>query len=914
MKKDCRNDCVESLRYPGKPENRPGLSHIKYRTGTYADIREALLRNLDKTPGLSQWTHRGADDPAIALLEGAAILGDILTFYQELYANEAYLRTAQWRESISDLVRLLGYRLSPGLGGNATFAFEIKGERPVTIPAGFPVKAEVEGLDKPADFETTAQKVAYPWLSKFNLYRRLYTPYISKSTEEFYIYAPDQFLAPVELKPKDRLLIGEANNPENPTRLVNAEIVIIDSVRELHGRKLYKIKGALKRAGSVSSLTAFKLGRSFHHFGNNGPRTFTKPPANLTSKATSTTDGKTTTTNITNPTIEEKNIAFSRWLDYVTESKETTVAYPGNPKSTRILIPNLAQREFPLDSEVQDLSAGLSLIIQATFYDYQENKIYAYNDKNIPPAYKEFTLVRKIEKIKPAALTWGLTSGTTSLVTFDENLAIKEGGGDYRLTDIRDFLMHETLSPALELRGGVKETSEPTGNKLYFYGTESQAQDLDDRQLLLTKAGAEPLTANVVEVETLPASVATRPELRGVTLDRDVSYADFPNERPVVTVYGNLVDATEGKSEPLAPLGNGDNRLVFQTFKLPKSPLTYLISETATPPEVPELQVYVNNRLWKRVASFFGRRPDEEIYIVREDAENNSWVQFGDGQTGARLPSGVKNVAAKYRTGTGAFGALKPDTKVQAGGNLDRLDKIQMPSVAAGGSQPEDGENARNAAPGKIQSLDRLVSLEDFESEALGISGVTKAAAAWQLVNNIPEVVITVLMETGRDAEIEKVRQTLAAYNRERGANRFPVSVPQGQLKYVVVHATFGYDSTYLVEEIKTAIRRALGASSGKPNAAGDQTGLFSVRRRRFAQAEYATSIAGTIQQVEGVVWAQVTRFESLGVIADPVTFTPPAAPVSVHQRINCGNHRLLSLYAGHLQLTGVAETLKEVS
>ena len=44
---------------------------------------------------LAHWTHREPDDPGIALLEVGAVLGDILTFYQELYANEAYLRTAQ---------------------------------------------------------------------------------------------------------------------------------------------------------------------------------------------------------------------------------------------------------------------------------------------------------------------------------------------------------------------------------------------------------------------------------------------------------------------------------------------------------------------------------------------------------------------------------------------------------------------------------------------------------------------------------------------------------------------------------------------------------------------------------------------------------------------------------------------------
>jgi hypothetical protein len=340
-----------------------------------------------------------------------------------------------------------------------------------------------------------------------------------------------------------------------------------------------------------------------------------------------------------------------------------------------------------------------------------------------------------------------------------------------------------------------------------------------------------------------------------------------------------------------------------------------LNSESATPPEVPELQIYVNNRLWKRVSSFFGRKTDEEIYLVREDTDDNSWVQFGDGKTGARLPSGIKNVVARFRTGTGAFGPLAANAKAQAGGRLDRLDKIQMPDVASGGSKPEDGENARQAAPGKIQSLDRLVSLKDFESEALGIAGVVKAGATWDLVDNIPEVVLNILMDTGRGGELQTVRETLAQYNRGRGPNRFPVSVPpDGRRKYVVINATYHFDATYLKEEIEQAIRIALGVSSGKPNAPDDQSGLFSLRRRGFGQREYATSIAGSIQHVAGVIWAQVTRFESLGTLNDPTIFTPPISPVIAHSVVDCEGQNVLSLYTGHLQLTGVPGTTGEVS
>lgn len=904
MKNDCRNDCLDPLRFPRKIENRPALPHIDYRLGTYSDIREALLRNLDKTPNLSRWTHRGSDDPGIALLEGASILGDILTFYQELYANEAYLRTAQQRNSIADLVRLLGYHLSPGLGGNAIFAFEIKGTAPVVVPAHFPLKAQLADHEQPSNFETSAEFTAYPWLNKFNLYRRLYTPNISNQSQELYIFEPDQFVSPTELKPGDRLLVGDSDNPANPTRMSNTEIVIIDSVRQLHGRKLYKIKGALKLrpAPGVFELTAFKLGRSFHHFGNNGARKITKPPASISVTATTTPGpGGSSTINSTTTTVIEYPHSFDRSLTDTTTTLGPYSSFRYGPNSIKYCDPSLAALEFALDSAVEDLAAGARLVIDLPLY----------KDGSSPAL--NATLVRTINSIRSASQTFGVVTGNSTIVTLDQQLAVTAGGYLYWFTDTRPMLFQEVIGPPLRVRGGQQEIDSVSGNELYFFGTEAQAQTLATRRLLFVKPGSVPRLAKVTTVPTLAPAVANRPLLRAITLDHDLTLADFPNESAIVTVYGNLADATEGKKESAAPLGNGDNRLVFQTFKLPKAPLTYLISESATPPEVPELQIYVNKRLWQQVPSFFGRKPHEEIYLVREDDENNSWVQFGDGKTGARLPSGIKNVVAMYRTGTGAFGPLKANAKAQAGSRLDGLDKIQMPAAASGGSAREDGENARQAAPGKIQSLDRLVSLADFESEAIAMAGVIKAAAAWRLVNNIPEVVLTVLLDTGRATEIVKVRETIAGYNRGRGPDRFPIDVLAGQRKYVILNATYGYDATFLKENVERAIRIALGASSGKSNSSDDQSGLFSLRRRAFGQREYASSIAGIIQNAAGVLWAQVTCFDALGLSDNPSALAVPPTPV-MHPAVDCESGNVLSLYTGHLQLTGVSEVVREVN
>ena len=64
---------------------------------------------------MRDWTARGSDDYGIALLEMWAYLADILTFYQERIANEAFLRTALLRASVLRLAALLDYRPAPGV-------------------------------------------------------------------------------------------------------------------------------------------------------------------------------------------------------------------------------------------------------------------------------------------------------------------------------------------------------------------------------------------------------------------------------------------------------------------------------------------------------------------------------------------------------------------------------------------------------------------------------------------------------------------------------------------------------------------------------------------------------------------------------------------------------------------------------
>ena len=116
--------CCETLNaLPADIYNRPSLTKIDFRAGTFTSFREALLYAISGTPELQQLRSRLGDDYAITILELWSIVADILTFYQERIANEGFLRTAHQRDSILRLARLIDYHLEPGAATTTFLAF-----------------------------------------------------------------------------------------------------------------------------------------------------------------------------------------------------------------------------------------------------------------------------------------------------------------------------------------------------------------------------------------------------------------------------------------------------------------------------------------------------------------------------------------------------------------------------------------------------------------------------------------------------------------------------------------------------------------------------------------------------------------------------------------------------------------------
>jgi hypothetical protein len=146
--------------------NRPALSAITYRTGTYSTFLGSMLAALSDPdlPALSALRTRDSSDFTIALLDAWAISLDIVTFYQERLANEAFLRTAIDQRSVFELARLIGYVPSPGVAASAVLAFTLAtapgSPDNVTIPAGTRVQSIPGPGQTPQVFETSSDFTA----------------------------------------------------------------------------------------------------------------------------------------------------------------------------------------------------------------------------------------------------------------------------------------------------------------------------------------------------------------------------------------------------------------------------------------------------------------------------------------------------------------------------------------------------------------------------------------------------------------------------------------------------------------------------------------------------------------------------------------------------------------------------------
>jgi len=184
-------------------------------------------------------------------------------------------------------------------------------------------------------------------------------------------------------------------------------------------------------------------------------------------------------------------------------------------------------------------------------------------------------------------------------------------------------------------------------------------------------------------------------------------------QRESVRINFNVAPADHGETVTEI-LGDGDARASDQSFVLKQSPLTYVSADTPAGAAA-TLEVRVNDLRWSESASLYGAQPNARQYKVRHLDDGRSAIIFGDGIEGGRLPTGTTNVRASYRKYVGSAANLGADTLTTLLQKPLGVNAVTNPSTCSGGADRERLADARDNAPLTVLTLDRAVSVLDYQ-------------------------------------------------------------------------------------------------------------------------------------------------------------------------------------------------------
>ena len=749
--------------------NRPALSALKYRVGTFSSFRRALIDSIATEPALKAWTSRDTDDYGIEIIELWSYLGDVLTFYQERIANEAFLRTAVQRDSLLRLAALIDYKLAPGVAATAYLAFIVDKTNPA-IPASLRVQSKPAPGQSPATFETSAALNTSLNANQFRVW-----PVPAGNLENYGLgnTTATIFSGGSDLKQGQALVFFAGDHIEEKK---------IDSLTTTQrGRQLTwspPIAAAFSNGAEV-----YRLGRKFNLFGSNAPATYT----------TSILDGS----------------------GKITGAKQNDTNY-AHSSTTKL----------HLDSVVKDLNVNSQVLVvirgDATAGDF--NGLFT------------ITAVRQVGR------TFAAMSGTVTELDLQSPSYPPQvpAVADRRCVQVYELTSGEV---SFSRRNFGSVPAQISAGTFQLYSDQIQITDLTVGNLALIADDTG--LAEQVTIKQVTAYSAALIE-SGVMIQVTPLANSYSGETALL--YGNVVAATHGETIKDETLGSGNGSQASQTFDLKKSPVTFTPDATADHGAKNSLQVMVNGIRWQEAPDFFGSTPSDQIYVTTINNDSSMQVEFGDGVYGARLPSGVNNVHAKYRKGWGSAGSVAASKLTTLLDSVPGLKSVTNPAVSFGWADPETLAEARQNAPTTVLTFDRAVSLLDFENLARSCPGVGKARAAW--VWNDEQQVVQLTCAASDGTSIIPIRPNLLAYldvrrdpNRELDIIDF---TPVG----ITLHASIVADPAYDSATVLAAAQAAVGTAQ-----LPDETyGFFAFERLNLDEDIHLSEVYAALQNVAGVV------------------------------------------------------------
>ena len=486
-------------------------------------------------------------------------------------------------------------------------------------------------------------------------------------------------------------------------------------------------------------------------------------------------------------------------------------------------------------------------------------------------------LVRRVVETGTVARTAYNTSATVTRLWLSEPWLQRD---DHLLSAVRSVTVHAQAAPLNLAPAPI--TDDVAGSEIplarLYHGLEP------GRWVIV-----EGERTDVPEVEGLLGAEAARvagveQSLEGTTLQLARPLA-ATYKRSTVKVWGNVVRATHGETHDEV-LGSGDARRPWASYPLSRRPLTYRASSNALGAAA-ALEVRVDGVRWHQAEDVALLGPGDRRYVTRTNADGQVVVVFGDGRRGTRVPTGVENVRATYRTGAGRPGNVKARQISQLQTRPLGVSAVINPLPATGGADADTLAQARQNAPIGLKALERLVSGADYEDFARARAGIGKASA--RALSDGRRGVVHLTIAGAGDISIDPLSDlflALRAALARWGDPSHPVEVAARELRVLVISAGVRIDPDHRWIDVEPQLRARLlddfgfdRRELGQPVTLSEVlTSLQSVRGVLSVDVDVLTALPDT-QSLQQIVPARLARLErTTHEIADGDTLTEIAA------------------------------------
>jgi uncharacterized phage protein gp47/JayE len=870
--------------------NPPGLLSIGYRIGTFTSFHRAMLDRVaaigllatsPPTPRpFANW-HEGADgDYHTVFIELWAYLADILTFYQERIANEAFIGTATQTDSSRRLAQLVDYCPAPGAGANGLVAFNIAMGKMVAIPTGFRVASRAQPGRAAAVFETASSLTAraehnairlsavaptnqFAQLSSLSRIFREPAPPTMAIAQELYYSAGATILKTLPARTATSCAVVRSRIAYHPFVDQTTRTVVLDgtNTRLAAGDYVLTIEsehtaGEKKSLCQISTVSPDKT--------SNTTTISWQEPSGTTYQQTSDDP-------VALYAMRVKASPFgSAAPNWYTLSPTLTAPVASPPRSPSI--------DAPPYSNWDDQGSADHFMPSAPDINldgvYEEARATSDNPGWVAlvPTDAAKTEVHRFKRARQVVLTgYALNARITQLTLADEEAAPSEG-----IFGIRDTLIL-TGAEKLALHDDLPLPDPVQGDTLILDGL---YPNLQDGQVAIVSGNMFDQSA---EISTLDAAnevcrLAGPPQQDIANNLTTVKLKDtLANSyvRSTTVLLANVVVVTQGETVNNEVLGSSDGSSL-QLYPLKKQPLTYLPSTDVESASAVQstLTVAVNGVQWREQPNLFESGPTAQDFSVTQDNSGVSTVTFGDGTNGMRPPSGTNNIRARYRVGLGASGNVPAAGVQQLLDSLAGLQQVTNPQPTIGGADPEILFGIRANAPASMRTFNRAVSTEDYAALARTFPGIAKASAKWVLfdANYVapahPYVQLTVAATDGTPVSRGGVIRQLRSFLDQRRDPNVPLRILDFTRIYVDIVVTIDLDERVPRQETFARVRAALNPGLNPDGTAG----YFAFESLDFGESLHLSAIYAFIQNIPGVSEANVTRFRRMDLDADNLT------------------------------------------